>query len=63
MTQLETLKNQRAFEHALAQQKLEGLIVPPEAVLDLERIRQGKMTSAEALRAAHARFAHNEVFQ
>jgi Antitoxin VbhA len=63
MTNLEILKNQRAVEHAIAQQRLEGLIVPPEATRDLERIARGEITTAEALRAAHARFAHVEVFQ
>jgi hypothetical protein len=57
VTDLEILKNQRAVEHAVAQQRLEGLTVPPEAVADLQRIARGEITTAEALRAAHARFS------
>jgi hypothetical protein len=30
---------------------------------DLRRIARGEITTADALRAAHARFAHDEVFQ
>lgn len=59
----EILKNQRAVEHAIAQQRLEGLAVPPEAARDLQRIALGEITPAEALLAAHARFAHDQVFQ
>jgi hypothetical protein len=63
MTASELLKNQRAVEHALAQQRLEGLVVPPEVVSDLQRMARGEMTSADALRNAHARFAHVEIRQ
>jgi hypothetical protein len=63
VTKSEILNNQRAFDHAIAQQRLEGLTVPPEALADLQRIARGEMTTADALRAAHARFAHDQVFQ
>ena len=63
MTDFEILKNQRAVEHAIAQQRLEGLIVPPEAVSNLQRIARGEITTADALRAAHVRFDHAEIRQ
>ncbi|HUY69376.1 MAG TPA: antitoxin VbhA family protein [Alphaproteobacteria bacterium] len=63
MTDIEIQRNQRAVEHAVAQQRLEGLVVPPEAARDLQRMARGEMTAADALRAAHARFAHDEVRQ
>jgi len=63
VTDSEILKNQRAVEHAIAQQRLEGLTLPPEATRDLHRIAMGEITTAEALRAAHARFAHDPIFQ
>jgi len=63
MTNIEILKNQRAVEHAIAQQRLEGLAVPPEVISDLQRVARGEMTTAEALLAAHVRFDHAEIFQ
>jgi hypothetical protein len=63
VTKSEILNNKRAFDHAIAQQRLEGLTVPPEALADLQRIARGEITPADALRAAHARFAHDQVFQ
>ncbi len=63
MTDLEILKNQRAVEHAMSQQQLEGLKIPPEAIADLARMMRGEMTSAEAIHAARLRFTHAKVFQ
>jgi len=63
MTESELLKNKRAVEHALALQRLEGLVVPPEVVNDLQRMARGEMTSSDALRNAHARFANVEIRQ
>ena len=63
MTDLEVLRKQRAYDHAVAQQRLEGLALPPEATRDLQRIVLGEMTTTDALIAAHARFAHDQVFQ
>jgi hypothetical protein len=63
MTDTEILKNQRAVEHAIAQQRLEGLMVPPEVIDDLQRVARGEMTTADALHAAHARFDHAEIRQ
>lgn len=54
---------QRAFEHALAQQRLEGLVLPIEAERDLRRLAQGEMTMEEALRAARARFGDAKIRQ
>lgn len=63
MTDTEILKNQRAVEHAIAQQRLEGLVVPPETISDLQRVARGEITTAEALHAAHARFDHAQILQ
>jgi len=63
MTNAEIARNQRAVEHAVAQQRLEGLIMPPEALDNLQRLARGEMTVAEAISAAHARFAHDQIFQ
>ncbi len=63
MTDVEKVRNQRAMEHAIAQQRLEGLVVPPEAIGDLQRMALGEMTLAEALHAAHDRFNHVQIRQ
>ncbi len=63
MTAYEAMKNQKAVEHAIAQQQLEGLVVPLEAVRDLERVAHGEITTADALKAARLRFIHDQVFQ
>ena len=58
MTNVEKVRNQRAIEHAIAQQTLEGLVVPPEAMNDLQSMARGEMTLAEALHAASAEAHH-----
>ena len=63
MTDVEKVRNQRAVEHAIAQQRLEGLAVPPEAMHDLQSMARGEMTLAEALHAAHIRFDHVQIRQ
>ncbi|HVX09911.1 MAG TPA: antitoxin VbhA family protein [Pirellulales bacterium] len=55
--------NWRAVEHALAQQALEGLAVPPAAVEDLERVARGEMTTSDALRNAFARYGNAQILK
>jgi len=56
-------QNLRAVEHAIAQQTLEGLIVPQAALDDLRRVAYGEITTSDALRNAHARFTNVEILQ
>lgn len=55
--------NQRAVRHALAQQALEGLTVPPATVNDLERVARGEITTTDALRNVRARLANDQILQ
>lgn len=49
MIDKELARNLRAVAHAIAQQDLEGLIVPASTVDDLHRIARGEMSVAEAI--------------
>ncbi len=55
--------NKRAFEHAVAQQALEGLTVPKAALDDMKRAAKGEITTSEAIRNAHARFSNVKIFK
>jgi len=61
LTEKEIARNLRAMDHAIAQQTLEGLTVPQAALDDLRRVAYGEITTSDALRNAHARFAHVEI--
>ena len=63
MTSAQLKKNMRARDNAIAQQRLEGLAVPPEAVRDLDRIVRGEISTTDALHNAYARYAHIKVIQ
>ncbi|MGB9154538.1 MAG: antitoxin VbhA family protein [Alphaproteobacteria bacterium] len=63
MTDSEILKNQRAVEHAIAQQRLEGLVVTPETVADLNRAANGEILISNVIDNLYARYAHIEVLQ
>ncbi len=56
-------RNMRAAAHAIAQQELEGLTVPKEAVADLERVARGEVDTDEARRNIQRRFADEQVFR
>jgi hypothetical protein len=56
ITDSEVRTNTRAVEHALAQQRLEGLTVPADTVADLHRVASGEITSGELLRKLNARY-------
>jgi len=61
MTNREQRDNQRAIEHALAQQTLEGLSVTPETVADLMRVANGDISFSSVIDNLYARYAHVEV--
>lgn len=56
-------RNLRAVEHAIAQQRLEGLTVPAATVADLHRVARGEITTDDALRNIYSRFKHVPLFQ
>ncbi|WP_085053245.1 antitoxin VbhA family protein [Candidatus Magnetominusculus xianensis] len=55
--------NRRAFDHAIAQQQLEGLVVPPETVADLERVTRGEITTSDVIRNLYDRYTHVKVLK
>ncbi len=63
VTNSEILRNKRALEHAVAQQKLEGLSMSAEAIADLERVAAGQRTTADVIANLYTRYAHVPVLQ
>lgn len=63
MTEKDIARNLRAVAHAVAQQELEGLTVPPATANDLRRVAHGEIPIAEAIRNVYARFGNVPVFQ
>jgi hypothetical protein len=47
-----------AIDNAIAQQRLEGLTVPPETIIDLERASRGEITTAQIIEKTIARYTH-----
>ncbi|MBF0487269.1 MAG: antitoxin VbhA family protein [Nitrospirae bacterium] len=63
MTNNEFQRGRRAFDHAIAQQHLEGLVVPPETVADLERVTRGEMTIHDVISNLYERYARVKVLK
>lgn len=51
----------RAVENAIAQQRIEGLKVPPDVVEDMKRAARGEISIEEGLSRTFWKFAHGEV--
>jgi Antitoxin VbhA len=56
-------QNLRAVDHAVAQQRLEGLTVPPEQIADMRRVARGDMTDDELIRKLYSRFPNVPIFR
>jgi|HubBroStandDraft_2_1064218.scaffolds.fasta_scaffold50395_4 hypothetical protein len=63
MTEQDIARNMRAVAHAVAQQELAGLTVPPATANDLRRVARGEIPIAEAIQNVYARFGNVPVFQ
>ena len=63
MTDTERQINRRAFGHALAQQRLEGLTVTPETQADLQKVADGATSMSTVIANLYERYAHVEVFK
>jgi hypothetical protein len=63
MTNSEHQDNKRALDHAVAQQRLEGLTVTPETLADLTRVASGEISTASVIDNLYARYAHVTVLQ
>jgi len=48
---------QLAFDHAIGQQRLEGLEPSQEAISDLEKVVRGEMTTAEVIERTKPRYS------
>lgn len=53
--------NLKAVENAVAQQRLEGLEVPPEVIEDLKRAARGEIDIADGIRNTYEKFARGQV--
>lgn len=56
LTDQEQEKRDRALRHAVAQQRLEGLDVPPAVLDELHRAVAGEMTAAEGIANVYHRY-------
>ena len=63
LTDADIERNLRAVTHAIAQQALEGLTVPPETVEDMRKIARGEMSNDDLIRKLYSRFPHVPIFQ
>ena len=63
LTEAEIERNLRAVTHAIAQQALEGLTVPPETVEDMRKIARGDMSNDDLIRKLYSRFPNVPIFQ
>jgi len=57
----ETRRNLRAVANAVAQQRLEGLDVPPEVIEAMQQAARGEMAIEDGIRNTYEKFAHGEV--
>ena len=63
LTEAEIERNLRAVTHAIAQQALEGLTVPPETVEDMRRIARGEMSNDDLIKKLYSRFPNVPIFK
>ena len=63
LTEADIERNLRAVTHAIAQQELEGLTVPPETVEDMRKIARGEMSNDDLIRKLYSRFPNVPIFK
>ena len=54
-------RNLQAVENAIAQQRLEGLEVPPEITAEMKRAAKGEIDIEEGIRKTVLKFAHDKI--
>ncbi|MGA2026020.1 MAG: antitoxin [Syntrophobacteraceae bacterium] len=54
-------QNLKAVDNAVAQQRLEGLEVPPDVVEEMKRAAKGEVEIEEGIRNTVRRFTHGKV--
>ena len=58
LTGEELERNQRAVDHAIAQQRLEGLTVSESTIEDMRRAARGEIPARDVIVNIYARFGH-----
>ena len=61
LNEQEIRRNLKAVENAVAQQRLEGLEVPPEVIEDIKRSARGEIDIADGIRNTYKKSAHGEI--
>lgn len=51
----------KAVENAIAQQRLEGLVVPPDVVEEMKRAARGEIEIEEGIRNTLRKYTHVKV--
>ncbi len=54
-------QNLRAVENAIAQQRVEGLEVPPDIIAEMQRAARGEIEIEDGIRATIRKFAHAKI--
>jgi succinate dehydrogenase/fumarate reductase flavoprotein subunit len=63
ISEAELERNLRAVEHAVAQQRLEGLTVSESTVEDMRRAARGEIADEEVIANIYARYPHVAIFR
>jgi antitoxin VbhA-like protein len=63
LSEKELERNLRAVDHAIAQQRLEGLTVSESTVADMRRAAHGAIPADEVIANIYARFGHVTLFE
>jgi Antitoxin VbhA len=63
LTHNEVERNLRAVEHAIAQQRLEGLTVSESTVEDMRRAARGEISDDEVIANRYAEFPNVSIFR
>jgi len=60
-SELKIKQNLKAVEIAIAQQRLEGLEVPPDVIEEMQRAARGEIGIEEGIRDTIHKFAHGKI--
>jgi hypothetical protein len=63
ISEVELWRNLRAVEHAIAQQRLEGLTVSESTIEDMRRAARGEIADEDVIANIYARYPHVAIFR
>ena len=63
LTDMDLERDLRAVDHAIAQQRLEGLTVSEKAVEDMRRAARGEIPADEVIANIYGRFEHVAILK